>query len=320
MEQYNTFSGQQGSIECDISDFLRIQRSIPSTNRTSANKSKLTFLKSLIDKYEPTSILALERQLTTEEYEDLYGLYQANWQSSAKQIIRNKTASRIAEIQQNGMNNWFFGLEEKEPNEATTKWLDEFWEANKIKPEEFLTWFFAIGNKTIPKVNTLTIQGPSNCGKSMITNLILESYPSARLGRQGELTPFYLQSAATKPIIIFEEPRIIETTVDDMKLLLGGEPMEIAVKNNENEHLQRTPVYITTNRTPAADCGYTNIQAIKNRMMTFYFHKRIGVDIPRCPTMLTQSNLVHYFKQHKDFIAERCDNLPYLVEYYDANQ
>ena len=173
---------------------------------------------------------------------------------------------------------WF---KSQEPKEEGKDWFKKLFEINNIDPVLFLAWFTAICDKKFPKKNTFVVRGPPDCGKSLIVNTLLENYPSARIGRQGELTPFYLQNLTQKPIGILEEPRIIDTFAEDMKLLLGGEPLEVACKNAENELLKRTPIFITTNRQVGEDCMRTTREAFKTRFIEFELLKPIGYELER---------------------------------------
>ena len=194
-------------------DYIREQRKFQyrDNNRTSANKTKWSFLKSIIDENTAHSVKNLLTKLTHDQYEEIFAIFGANWKTTAAQIIEAKQSEETNRIV--AQNFIHFSKSQAGPiNEDAMKWLETLFNKNKITPADFYSWFITIVDKSMPKVNTFVIKGRPNTGKSLITNLLLQDYPQARITRQGELSPFHLSNLVTKTIGIFEEPRILPTT------------------------------------------------------------------------------------------------------------
>lgn len=124
-------------------------------------------------------------------------------------------------------------------------------------------------------MNCLILEGPTGSGKSLTLNGILSKLNTAIMTRSGDATQFYYQNLLGKTYAMFEEPRIGIQRVDDYKLLLEGATMEIDVKHNEPEKLERIPIFISTNKPIDFWVDVKDGAALRNRCKTFKLTKEI---------------------------------------------
>lgn len=100
-----------------------------------------------------------------------------------------------------------------------------------------------------PKKRTLVFYGKSNSGKSQLANALLYPFNIGRIQRDGGTNVHWLENIHLKSFILWEEPTIHLTNIEDVKLLLGGENLVI---NRKNKNLIDRPtgaaVIITCNK------------------------------------------------------------------------
>ncbi len=109
-----------------------------------------------------------------------------------------------------------------------------------------------------------------------MANLIVENTLFGLVQRIGDQSAFHLQNLLNKYCAIMEEPRITPATVNDMKLLMGGEDtLEVSVKHGDSEKLERTPVIVTTNTDLGKWVPMADADPLKSRTKTFVLDKCI---------------------------------------------
>lgn len=100
------------------------------------------------------------------------------------------------------------------------------------------------------KQRTLVFYGKSNSGKSIIANALLYPFAPGMIQRAGSTNVHWLEAIYNKNFILWEEPTVNMTIIEDVKLLCGGENIVINRKNqNLIERLAGPSVLITTNKT-----------------------------------------------------------------------
>lgn len=130
------------------------------------------------------------------------------------------------------------------------KQMEEFekiFKANGINPTKFANHVFHVLNKLDNKVNCLRLIGAPNSGKTLIANCIVEPFIVCYNNNHGSENEFYLSAMLNKSIILCEELYVTTATCEDLKSVLGGQPIDVAKKFNEKQLLSRTPVIITSN-------------------------------------------------------------------------
>lgn len=118
------------------------------------------------------------------------------------------------------------------------------------------------------KIKSLVFYGKSNTGKSIIANALLYPFAPGLIMRAGTTNVHWLEAIYRKNFILWEEPTVTMTTIEDVKLLMGGETIII---NRKNEHLIERKagpaVLITTNRS----FWNYRVDEIGNRSVFEYF-------------------------------------------------
>lgn len=125
------------------------------------------------------------------------------------------------------------------------------------------------------KVKSLVFYGKSNAGKSIIANALLFPFAPGRIMRAGTTNVHWLEAIYRKNFILWEEPSVTMSTLEEVKLLMGGETIVI---NRKNKQLIERPagpaVLITTNR---AFWNY-NKEEIGNRSVFEHFQWPVSFD------------------------------------------
>lgn len=147
---------------------------------------------------------------------------------------------------------WKYAVEKASkctPSTLQFREFDKIFEINNIDRHEFCTALKAVLEKTHEKVNSFRLVGLPNSCKTLISNCIVEPFITCRMNNHGSENEFYLSNMLNKSIIQCEELYVTIATAEDLKSVLGGQPIDIAKKFNEKQMLSRTPVIITSNYT-----------------------------------------------------------------------
>lgn len=135
-----------------------------------------------------------------------------------------------------------------------------------------VTTIFACIMRCFPKKRTLVFYGPSNCGKSLLANALCTPFAPGYIQRDGGTNVHWLENIYRKCLIIWEEPSIHMTNIEDVKLLMGAERLIINRKNKHLvERLNRPSVIVTTNKP----FWEYDPQALKNRCIIYYLNNNI---------------------------------------------
>lgn len=159
--------------------------------------------------------------------------------------------------------------------------LDPYTEANEnqeqilhsnflLKREDVQRWFEVLCRKD-PKKRTIVFYGPSNAGKSLIARALLYPVAPGYIQRDGGTNVHWLENIYRKSVILWEEPSIHMSNIEDVKLLLGGE--EIAINRKNKPILTRTnpaAVIVTTNKA----FWHYESQPLKNRIEIYNFNSK----------------------------------------------
>lgn len=135
-----------------------------------------------------------------------------------------------------------------------------------------ITRIFQIVCRDIPKKRCVVFYGPSNCGKSILANALCIPFAPGYIQRDSGANAHWLENIYRKSIVIWEEPSIHMTNIEDTKLLLGGEKIVINRKNKHLvERLNGAAVIVTTNKS----FWEYDDEALKNRCEIFQFSKTV---------------------------------------------
>lgn len=164
--------------------------------------------------------------------------------------------------------NWYYALNAsgREYYEA-----DQMHELFKLKKETVHEWF-ALLSRCLPKKRGLVFYGPSNTGKSLLARALTSGINCGYIQRDGGTNVHWLENIYRKNCIIWEEPSVHMVNIEDVKLLLGGEPIVVNRKNKcIISKTNDPPVIITTN------FHFWNYQpeTLLNRISKYAFHRKI---------------------------------------------
>lgn len=267
-----------------------------SNNQRAGNWDGLKELIYKKQKFQPTEFM---NSLTPEESRWLYVAFGANPRSTIQLVIQSIEAERV---QHQWLTPYWEQMEQDfqeytdvHPNGA--KYILELLEVNKIKASEFFDAITSVMDSVERKWNTLVLLGSTNCGKSMMLDLMVGALSCAHITKSGEQSQFHLQNVIGKRVVKFEEPRISPQTVDQFKLLLGGEKLSVDRKHQDPEVIEGIPVLISTNRELGYWIPEGDAKALDSRCKTFKFNKVIkshafANGFKRPPRTLTPADLV----------------------------
>ena len=132
---------------------------------------------------------------------------------------------------------------------------------------------FTVLCRGLPKRRSVLLYGPSNTGKSILANALMFPFAPGYIQRDGGTNVHWLEHIYRRNFILWEEPSIHMSNVEDAKLLLGGERLAINRKNKEIiERINDPAVVVTTNREIWLYGG----EAIKNRCLIFQLHRKVS--------------------------------------------
>ncbi len=270
------------SVNCEDMTDKRIERTnsraMQITSFLKHKKDAFHYLLELIEKKNIKTYKEWTEKISWDEFETIMTTYGPNvLQTHVKKILEYRKVHEHLKQQDGPW--WNYITKEETDNDDIVKQTDyiyNLFNKNSIDICYFLAWYTIIMDKLLNKINTLVLIGESDAGKSMIINRLIHGLQVASITRTGDASQFHLQNVISKRVLTFEEPRITPATVDDFKLLLGGEPMETQIKHQEPEKVDRTPVLITTNKDLGYHLNPSDSTALENRYKLFHFKLIIG--------------------------------------------
>lgn len=110
-------------------------------------------------------------------------------------------------------------------------------------------WFNKLGWDGNPKMNSILVEGPPNCGKNYFFDMVSSiAYNVGHIGRVCNKTNnFPLQDCFNRRLCIANEMSVEETAIEDMKKLCEGTAFNIRVKYQGDKIFTKCPVIIITN-------------------------------------------------------------------------
>lgn len=120
------------------------------------------------------------------------------------------------------------------------------------QPEEvrkFLQRVYNVCERREPKRNSMFVCGPPNCGKTWFFDMVCAYY--LNVGHvanfvRGEHFP--LNDCVGRRILMWNEPNLMLSAYDTVKMLAGGDPCPANVKYQGHSVISRTPLILTGNR------------------------------------------------------------------------
>lgn len=114
---------------------------------------------------------------------------------------------------------------------------------------DFVQRLYCIAERLVEKRNAMFIRGPPNCGKSWFVDMVSSFYINVGyVGNFNKYNVFPLNDAASKRILIWNEPNIESSAFDTVKMLTAGDPCPANIKYQSNITITRTPIIFTSNK------------------------------------------------------------------------
>lgn len=158
----------------------------------------------------------------------------------------------------------------------------------KFTPSDISYMFDVLCRKT-PKKKTLVFYGPSNCGKSLLANALLAPIAPGYIQRDGGTNVHWLENIYRKSVILWEEPSVNMSIIEDVKLLLGGETIPINRKNKQIIERPAGPaVVVTTNN----QFWYYQPDTLENRITIYELTTQVGGIVGE--TYIKKNDIIYY--------------------------
>lgn len=184
---------------------------------------------------------------------------------------------------------WYNLLRDRSNPSITDDKIKEIHEQFGLTQRQVKQWFKVLC-RGYPKKRTLVFYGASNCGKSLLANALMSPIAPAYIQRDGGTNVHWLENLYRKSVVLWEEPSIHMSNIEDVKLLLGGETLPINRKNKQIIERPKGPaVLITTNN----QFWYYQPQTLLNRIFIFEFNNTID-------KFIEEKDLVSYLMQIYD--------------------
>lgn len=136
-----------------------------------------------------------------------------------------------------------------------------------VEPDIFILDFWNVLFKLTDKRNVLTIQGPSNTGKTTFIRGLGQIFNWGEVVAGGQ---FMFQNCINKELLFWEEPLIGPDYVEMCKRVFEGIDTQVNIKFKPPQTLHRTPILITTNKDVWHYCDGDEM-ALRNRMFLYMF-------------------------------------------------
>lgn len=152
--------------------------------------------------------------------------------------------------------------------ELMIKYLDHQFYNEQENVTHFVTDLYNVLERKVPKLNSLLVFSPPDCGKSWFFDAFFNYFMCVgKICTINKHNSFGFQECYSKRVIHWNEPNYDPDLIDKLKELLGGDTTAVAVKYMPDMPVYRTPFIITTN----VRVSIMNHPAFKNRTSIFYF-------------------------------------------------
>nr|QVW56833.1 MAG: nonstructural protein NS1 [Cecropis daurica ambidensovirus] len=137
--------------------------------------------------------------------------------------------------------------------EESSDWIDDLLKFQFDEDDEqichFLNSLVDVLDKKLPKCNALSVISAPNAGKNFFFDMVFALCLNyGQLGQANKYNVFAFQEAPNKRVLLWNEPNYEASLTDVIKMMMGGDPYTVRVKNQMDAHVRRTPVIILSNK------------------------------------------------------------------------
>lgn len=90
----------------------------------------------------------------------------------------------------------------------TIEWIEKWMKQNEINMNTLFAWYIMITDKTLTKINTFALQGPTNAGKSLLMRTLTSILEPETIPKEHDNNAFRLDQLPMATSVLFEEPLI----------------------------------------------------------------------------------------------------------------
>lgn len=160
--------------------------------------------------------------------------------------MREHLRQKIPHFSLDGMNEKFYDI-----NTST----DIMWKLllfqnddNELKTRDFIEKLYSWLNKTSGKKNCFFIYGKKSAGKSYFASTLRGiSLTVGQITNMNKNYSFPFNNCVNKRLLYWDEPFFESAAEENLKILFSGNLLSVAVKNQNNADIHRTPVLVTAN-------------------------------------------------------------------------
>lgn len=189
------------------------------------------------------------------------------------------------------INDYYYNLEHS-VNIANELLLFQF-NNEHINVKSFLTNLYNLLEKNVPKKNCMFILSPPNAGKNYFFDAVLHYFLNfGQIGNFNKYNNFPLMECVNRRVILWNEPHCETSSFETIKMLFGGDTLNVKVKFLDDAIVNRTPVIVLSNNDI-----FPKDTAFRTRMY-FYMWKSCA-SLKRCKKKLLPLILPKLFEMYK---------------------
>jgi hypothetical protein len=278
------------------------------SNYTSRSTT-IDYISSLVESTNATSYEDFQRKIDPQIKIQLLKQLGSQSKSLTIQLVKIYNLQKMR-IRQTHYLEFITNLDMSQVHLQNMFWLEDIFIANNISIPHFLCNFLYIQSMYYQKINTLVLKGPTNTGKSMLLQLLLQPMQPTTISRDKDRSSFHLDQLPNSTSIIFEEPIIENISVGSWKLPMEGNTLQTDMKHSDKEDITRLPVFITTNNDLWMWTEESEREPLQQRYIQFDLTKKIRsivsstYDIDYPPARLTTNDIHLLFAKHAPDILQ----------------
>lgn len=167
---------------------------------------------------------------------------------------------------------------------------------NFVKIIDFLNKLYAVAERKDKKTNAIYVVAPTSSGKNWLFDSLCAFYLNVgMISNYTRACQFPFEDAPNRRLLMWNEINFMDSAVDTVKMLIGGDPFSANIKFKTHQVIHRTPVIILSNPP-----NVLTDPAFRDRVHLFRFHQYPYLkDIKKYPHPLAIPFLWYKFRIHQ---------------------